>query len=282
MANMEGTCFPSVRFLANLFKISQRSVQRHIASLKTAGLLIARANHRDNGGQTSNLYTLPLSAAYSYDPALLERAERTPHETSVVPPHDTSVVPPTTPASPQEEETLTQKPSNEGSSPVAGADRFKEFWVVFPNKVEEAPSRRIFDAIVRKGRASPETLIEAAAQYANEVRGRDRKLVKHPTTWLTRECWLDVEKPSGNMRSPPVPQGSPRTVFVGPSEIRTAVVEVRGEAWAQSWLDPSGWDGDTKEIIPRSGFAGDRIRQELGRHLRAWGLSVGAPQRPAP
>ena len=67
--------------------------------------------------------------------------------------------------------------------------------------------------------------------------------------------------------------------FPGPAEQRATIVGVRGEAWARSLIDPCGWDAERQALLPRTSFAADRIRQELGWRLRTLGFAVADPQR---
>lgn len=64
-----------------------------------------------------------------------------------------------------------------------------------------------------------------------------------------------------------------------PSEIRTALSEDPrfGEGWVCSWLDPCGFNPETREIHPRSTFARGRLRESIGRELRKLGVGLGEP-----
>jgi hypothetical protein len=279
MANTLGECWPSVRYLAEMFGVSMRSVQRYIAKLKDAELLIATAQTRPNGGQTSNLYRLPLSEAYR-SPTLEAEARRAPHDTTVAPSSDTIVGPPTTTASPPiGSENLTQETSDEVSPRRREVEEgFAKWWAIYPRKVEQRPALKLFERIVRKRQATVDQLCDGAQRYAIAVHGRDPAMVKHPATWLQREAWVEGA-PSPNAEASVTQNGSTMAEFAGPAELREAIVAVRGEAWTHSWIDPCGWDATANQLVPRTGFAATRITQELGRRLRDWGLTVGEPQR---
>jgi hypothetical protein len=104
-------------------------------------------------------------------------------------------------------------------------------------------------------------------------------MIKHPTTWLQRECWLEGGDPAGEQSQAAPSHGFSRNSFAGPAELRSAIVSERGEAWVVSWIDPCGWDDAGKALIPNSGYAADRIRQELLRQLRSWGVGITQPHR---
>ncbi len=59
-ANSEGTCFPSVKTIANDCGVSTRTVQRTVSILVDAGFIIKDNRFRENGGQSSNLYTIKI------------------------------------------------------------------------------------------------------------------------------------------------------------------------------------------------------------------------------
>lgn len=60
-ANKEFTCFPGVKTIAKDCNMSVRTVQRAINDLIDAGYVKKDYRFRDNGGQSSNLYTLVLN-----------------------------------------------------------------------------------------------------------------------------------------------------------------------------------------------------------------------------
>jgi len=60
-ANKELTCFPGVKTIAKDCNMSARTVQRAINDLIDAGYVKKDYRFRENGGQSSNLYTLVLN-----------------------------------------------------------------------------------------------------------------------------------------------------------------------------------------------------------------------------
>jgi hypothetical protein len=281
MSNMEGECWPSMAYLAKMFRVTARSVQRYIAKLREAGLILSEERARENGGQTSNLYRLPLTAPYRFDQAYKgkgaprdDTSAALPHDTPVVPPHDNPVVPPTTPVSPPlEGETLTPKTSDEVSPRRREIeDAFDAWWELYPNKVERRAAAAIYDRIVRRREATADELSAGAIRYANRVRGRDAAMIKHPTTWLQRGCWVD--EPAPMLAKPPSQHGLSRDEFAGPAELRSELVALMGEAWARSWIDDCQWDADGRRLIAKSPFRADRIRRDLGSSLSKMEVSI--------
>ena len=63
--------------------------------------------------------------------------------------------------------------------------------------------------------------------------------------------------------------------FSGPEEVRTAFLAKLGEDWVRSYLDPCGWqDMPVKTLIPRNGYAADKVKRDGYEVLKAAGLSV--------
>jgi hypothetical protein len=136
----------------------------------------------------------------------------------------------------------------------------------------------LFIRIIRTGEASAKQLLEAAARYAADVRGTDPKMIKHPTTWLQRKCWLDLAA------IPPAPQVGPRPhgladgVSSIPARLRAAIVSRRSEAWFAAWIGRATWDDATRSLTPANGCAFDRIRQDIGRDLKEMGVTLIQPK----
>tara|TARA_Y100001933_G_C18825335_1_gene491080 strand:+ start:244 stop:819 length:576 start_codon:yes stop_codon:yes gene_type:complete len=59
-ANKDLTCFPGVKTIAADCNMSDRTVRRALDDLVDSGFVKKEARYRDNGGQSSNLYTLVM------------------------------------------------------------------------------------------------------------------------------------------------------------------------------------------------------------------------------
>jgi len=59
-ANKDLTCFPGIKTIAADCNMSDRTVRRALDDLVASGFVKKEARYRDNGGQSSNLYTLIL------------------------------------------------------------------------------------------------------------------------------------------------------------------------------------------------------------------------------
>lgn len=56
--NQNNQCYPAIGTIAKELQLSRRTVERAIADLEQAGLLMKEQRWRENGGRGSLLYTL--------------------------------------------------------------------------------------------------------------------------------------------------------------------------------------------------------------------------------
>lgn len=56
--NQNNQCYPAIGTIAKELRLSRRTVERVIADLEQAGLLMKEQRWRENGGRSSLLYTL--------------------------------------------------------------------------------------------------------------------------------------------------------------------------------------------------------------------------------
>lgn len=59
-SNKDLTCFPSIPTIARETGLSERTVQRALKELVAGGFLKKTSRYRENGGQSSNLYSLDI------------------------------------------------------------------------------------------------------------------------------------------------------------------------------------------------------------------------------
>lgn len=57
-ADSEGKCWPGIKTIARELNLSRSTVKRALEDLYQAKLVVKESRKRDNGGVTSNLYTL--------------------------------------------------------------------------------------------------------------------------------------------------------------------------------------------------------------------------------
>lgn len=68
---------------------------------------------------------------------------------------------------------------------------FAGFWSVYPRRVAKKAAEKAWVKAVRSADAN--TIIAAAARYADQTKNSDPRFIKHPATWLNGGCWDDDE-----------------------------------------------------------------------------------------
>jgi hypothetical protein len=74
---------------------------------------------------------------------------------------------------------------------------FEKWWDIYPRKVEKYKAATLFSKI--RLEVEFDALIEATKKYAEAVKGKEKKFIPHPTTWLNGRRWNDpLEIPEMN------------------------------------------------------------------------------------
>ncbi|MDP2010638.1 MAG: hypothetical protein Q8K11_10705 [Phenylobacterium sp.] len=294
-ADAQGSVWVFVRLLAEEMGVSERTVQNRLKVLFAAELLEETGRtFRTRSNRIVPVRRLPLERAglratdIADDRPSTGEALCTPLADQDACTGEQTFTPEASPCTPMGEAACTpirkEGEPKETSKEVSTrkreiADGFEDWWIAYPHKVEKRGAEAIYGRLIRSGEVSIAELLDGARRYANRVRGREERLIKHPTTWLSRGCWEDESGPSPTQAQ--TQQGSPRTGFAGPAELRDQIAALKGEAWVRSWIDPCCWDPEHQSIQTATAFAAGRLRQELGRHLRDWGISVSEPSEAA-
>lgn len=170
-----GQCNPSIKRLAECCEMSRRSVENHIAALVDAGMVKVKNAYRENGGKTSNSYTLCFgdmdaqnlrkgSAKSAQGHSQNLRMKNLVRKNLVIEPRDIA---------------------------HSEHDRFDEFWCEVPRKIGKGQARKAWTAALKK--ADADTIISGIRRYAAERRNEDAKFTAHPATWLNGERWEDEQ-----------------------------------------------------------------------------------------
>jgi len=77
---------------------------------------------------------------------------------------------------------------------------FDTWWRSVPLKRSKGKAREAYKRVRKKAEAT--TLLAGIERYAQEVAGREPRFIKHPTTWLNAECWLDEDSPATKRETP--------------------------------------------------------------------------------
>lgn len=124
-------------------------------------------------------------------------------------------------------------------------------------------------ALDRTGGLTPERLEAAVAQAVKHDPDFGRGRAMNLNRWLDENRfvpWLtdDADEPGLSVRSG----------WLGPADVRAAVVVAMGENAAVAYVDPSGWDGDGRTIRVRTLIARERLLANAGVDLKRLGVKV--------
>lgn len=173
-------CFPSLATIAHRARCTERHAMRVIQALEERGLVdVARTEGRVNH------YRVHVVEQASTRDTGVTRDEMSP-VTSETPTRDTHVTGPVTPMSPD------PSPIHQGTTTTTAADRFDEFWSVYPRREAKQAARRAWDKVTRA--VDPQHVIDGARRYRNDP-NRTPQYTAHASTWLNDGRWDDDALP---------------------------------------------------------------------------------------
>ena len=217
-----GMCFPSARRLSEMTGIHDRSVWRVLGLLEEKGLITRINRELDRGGKSSNRYLLHLSEPVPPPTSLPMTEPAQPYEEIYTPPYDKNdIAPMTRQHTPYDKnDTLTieenhrrelkednthdqlfelteteptPKPAKPKKRPLGEyTEAFEDFWKIYPSNRGKAAAFKAWGKAKKRG-ATEEQLKTAAAAYAGYVTrlGRAEEHIKHASSWLNQDDWLD-------------------------------------------------------------------------------------------
>ena len=217
-----GMCFPSARRLSEMTGIHDRSVWRVLGLLEEKGLITRINRELDRGGKSSNRYLLHLSEPVPPPTSLPMTEPAQPYEEIYTPPYDKNdITPMTQQHTPYDKnDTLTieenyrrelkednthgqlfeltetepaPKPAKPKKRPLGEyTEAFEAFWKIYPSNRGKAAAFKAWGKAKKRG-ATEEQLKTAAAAYRGYVTrlGRAEEHIKHASSWLNQDDWLD-------------------------------------------------------------------------------------------
>lgn len=224
-----GMCFPSARRLGEMTGIYYRSVWEVLGALEEKGIITRINRELEGGGQGSNRYLLHLSEPVPpptslpmTEPAPPMQESAHPYAEIRTPPMQESAHPlcenPHTPYAEirtltieenhrrelKEDNTLDQlfelteteptpKPAKPKKPPLGEySPAFEDFWKIYPSNRGKAAAFKAWGKAKKRG-ATDAQLKTAAAAYAGYVTrlGRAEEHIKHASSWLNQDDWLD-------------------------------------------------------------------------------------------
>lgn len=224
-----GMCFPSARRLGEMTGIYYRSVWEVLGALEEKGIITRINRELEGGGQGSNRYLLHLSEPVPpptslpmTEPAPPMQESAHPYAETRIPPMQESAHPlcenPHTPYAeirtltieknhrrePREDNTPDQlfeltetdpapTPAKPKKRPLGEyTEAFEDFWKIYPSNRGKAAAFKAWGKAKKRG-ATEEQLNTAAAAYNGYVTrlGRAEEHIKHASSWLNQDDWLD-------------------------------------------------------------------------------------------
>lgn len=85
--------------------------------------------------------------------------------------------------------THTHTNNKDMTSADAQADRFPEFWAIYPRKISKGAAIKAWNGATKK--ATPDAIISGLKARASTIAAADPKFTPHPATWLNGERWAD-------------------------------------------------------------------------------------------
>ena len=183
-----GECFPSINRLAEVCEMSRRSVENHLETLETLGLIQRQNQFRDRGGKTSNRYFLALTGTSENDSStdtdtqnLRMVCEKSAHgDTQNLRMNNLGI-------------NNLGKETNIPSSDDDGVDYyFDQLWEEYPRKVGKAQAKKAFKTASKK--INFYDLLPKYMSYVLTLEGKDTQFIPHLATWLNGERWNDEGK----------------------------------------------------------------------------------------
>ncbi len=91
------------------------------------------------------------------------------------------------------------------------ADYREQFWRLCPRRVEKKAALAKLDTIKKSGTVPWRVFEAGLRRWADAMRSKEQRYIKHPTTWLNKGCWDDEaptpDGPGGGERKPAAGNG---------------------------------------------------------------------------
>lgn len=75
------------------------------------------------------------------------------------------------------------------------SNEFEQFWTIYPRKVDKKKAAKSFKSAMKNH--SLETILSGTEKYAKQVQKTDKQYIKHPTTFLNNDSFIDGYEEGG-------------------------------------------------------------------------------------
>lgn len=168
LCNEKGFCWATNSYFSELYKVSKVSISTWINQLIKKGYVTSDIQYREGSKEILNRYLRIVS-----DP--IKENLNTPIKENF-----------------KDNNTVINNTNNNAYS-----NEFEQFWAIYPRKVDKKKAYKSFKAAVKAN--TLESILSGTEKYAKQVQGTETKFIKHPSTFLNNESFIDgyeeTEKP---------------------------------------------------------------------------------------
>jgi DNA-binding transcriptional ArsR family regulator len=177
-----GKCFPSINRLATLCEMSRRSVEGHLDTLETLGLIKRIPQYRESGGKTTNAYILELTGTYENN----SDAQNLRMVCAKSAQGDTQNLRMNNLVS----NNLGNITNNTSSKDDGQLEYFfEELWSWYPRKVGKGQAKKALKGALKK--VTFDDIYHPLIEYVETLEEKDKQFIPHLATWLNGERWAD-------------------------------------------------------------------------------------------
>jgi DNA-binding transcriptional ArsR family regulator len=177
-----GKCFPSINRLASLCEMSRRSVEGHLETLETLGLIKRIPQYREGGGKTTNAYLLELTGTSENN----SDAQNLRMVCAKSAQGDTQNLRMNNLVS----NNLGNITNNTSSKDDGQLEYFfEELWSWYPRKVGKGQAKKALKGALKK--VTFDDIYHPLIEYVETLEEKDKQFIPHLATWLNGERWAD-------------------------------------------------------------------------------------------
>ena len=177
-----GKCFPSINRLATLCEMSRRSVEGHLDTLETLGMIKRIPQYRETGGKTTNAYILELTGT----PENNSDAQNLRMVCAKSAHGDTQNLRMNNLVS-NNQGNITNNTSSKDDGQLEYF--FEELWSWYPRKVGKGQAKKALKGALKK--VTFDDIYHPLIEYVETLEEKDKQFIPHLATWLNGERWAD-------------------------------------------------------------------------------------------
>jgi len=196
-ADENGSCWPSMRRIAEKACIAERTVRRILIVLEEGGFLLVNSQHDPSGRSAPNRYELAMAGRVTNCQGGRVTLVSGGGDTVVRGEGDTVV----TPYEPSDRTIKDSDPHIPLATEAEQTKDFEEFWNIYPKRPSN-PKQPAWKSYLkaRKSGATHAEIMAGLAAYARTRQGKDATYTAMGATWLNQERWKDDYGPAVQVR----------------------------------------------------------------------------------